>query len=136
MQTALVCGAPMREDLEDVVLGREAAGDGDVGDVGALGAQTLDELVGHALQVEGGNAPLLHHAPRAHAGAAGGAVDREQVDLGVADAHLMAMASSRMRVGAGLERDALGAQVAQALDLVVERLLIDEAEAASGARTA
>ncbi len=76
-----------------------------------------------------GHAPLLHHPPGAHAGAAGGAVDGQQVDLGLA-APLERHGQLAQPVGTGLQRDPLEAQLAQPLALGQEALLVDEAQPA------
>ncbi len=96
MQTALVCGAPSARTLNTWSSVEKPPAIAISGTKAPWRGELLEQLVGHALEVEGRDAPLLHHAPRAHAGAAGCAVDGEQVDLGVADAHLIAMASSRI----------------------------------------
>ena len=117
------------QGLEDAVFAAEAAGKSDVRHPLALVGQLLAELVGGGMEVKAGHAPLLHHAPGAHAGAAGGAVDGQQVDFGPG-APLDGHGQLAQAVSAGLEGDALEAEVAQALDLFVEAFLIDKAEPA------
>ena len=114
MHTALKYGAPMAKHLEDVVLGGETARHGQVGSPLTPGGQPFRALVRHGLQVEGGYAPLLHHAPRAHAGAAARAVDGHQVDPGLGRP-LDGPRQFGIAVGARLEGDALDPQAAAQL---------------------
>ena len=114
-----------RQGLEDVVLRAETAGKGDVRHQGPLGGQSQAELVGHGMQVDGRHAPLGHHAPGAHAGPAGGAVDGQQVDLGIrgpADGH----GQLAHGVGPGFEGDALGAELADPVDFLHEIVLVEK----------
>jgi hypothetical protein len=64
---------------------------------------------------------VLHHVPGAHARAASGTVDRQQLDFGVGrvpDGH----GKGFHAVGTGLQRDALVAELAQVLDIQHELL--------------
>ena len=78
--------------------------------------------------LDGRDAPLVHHPPGAHARAAAGAVDGQQVELGLGGV-LDRPGQVGRPVGAGLEEDALGPGLAQLLDPLHERLLLDHAQA-------
>ena len=80
------------------------------------------------MKVNRRNAPLGHHAPGAHSSTARGPINCQQIDIGIAgpaDGH----GQFSHRIGSGLEGNAFGAQLAQALHLVHEAFLIHETEA-------
>ena len=129
MQTALTNGAPRASALKTPSSLLKAAGEGDIRYPFALVRQLLAELVGGGMQVEAGHTPLLHHAPGAHAGAAGSAVYRQQVDFG-SRAPLDGHGQLAQAVSAGFQGDALEADIPQPLDLVIEVLFSDKAEPA------
>ena len=118
-----------REALEDVVFGAEAAGEGEIGHALALGHELVGELHGGRVEVDAGHAPLFHHPPGAHAGPAGGAVDGQQVDLGLAPP-LQGHGQLAESVGPRFERDPLEAELAEPIALGQEARFVDEAEAA------
>ena len=92
----------------------------------ALLLEVVQVLVQQALDVDGGDAPFVHHAPGAHAGAAAGAVHGEQVDLGLGgEFHRPGQVHGP--VGPGLEGDALGADVAEVLHRLMEFVFIHHA---------
>ncbi len=117
------------QGLEQVILGAEAAGKGQVRHAQPAGGELAGELSRGRVEVNAGNTPLLHHPPGAHAGAAGGPVDGQQVDLRLA-APAQGHGQLAQAVRAGLERDPLEAQLAQPPALGQEALLVDEAQPA------
>ncbi len=120
--------APHGDGFEDAIFGREASGDGDVGYPKSLLLQFLAELVGEALDVEGGDTPLVHHRPGAHPRAAGRSVDGDEVDsrLGpVAQGH----GQLSLGVGSRFEGYPLETDLPEPRYLGHESLLRDEAEA-------
>ncbi len=129
MQTALTNGAPRARALKMSSSLLKPPAKAMSGTRSPLAARLGRELGRGRMQVEAGHAPFLHHAPRAHAGAAGSAVDGQQVDLGLAtplDGH----GQLAQAVRAGLQGDPLEAEVAQPLALGEEALFVDEAEPA------
>ena len=115
--------------LEDAIFAAEPAGKGDIGHSLAAVGQLLAELVGGGVEIEAGDTPLLHHAPGAHAGAAGRTVYGQQVDFGPRtpfDRH----GQLAQAVGAGLEGNALEPEFPQPRHLFIKAFFIDEAEAA------
>ena len=119
-------GGAQGQAFEDMVFQGQAAGDGAVGHEFALLFEVVQVLVEQAFDVDGGDAPLVHHAPGAHAGAAAGAVHREQVDLGIGG-EFHRPGQVHRPVGPGLEGDALGADVAQVLHRLMEFVFIHHA---------
>ena len=66
----------------------KSAGHGQVRHPQALGRQFVGKFYSQRLQVNCWNTPFVHHGPGAHSGAAGSAIDGEEVDLGLgAPAH-------------------------------------------------
>ena len=83
MQISLVKGAPRARPFEDAVFQGKAAGKGEIDHPFTLGGQDAGILVGFGMEVDRRHAPALHHVPGAHAGAAAGAVDGQQVKFGL-----------------------------------------------------
>jgi hypothetical protein len=108
-------GRAQSETLENLVLHGEAAGHGHAGDVRAFLLQLLQVLAQQRVQLDSGHAPLVHHAPRAHAGAASGRVHGEQIEFGQRG-KLHRPRQVGRTVGSGLQENVLRAYLTQLLN--------------------
>ena len=105
----------------------EPSGHGQVRYTEALCRKFVGELDSERLQVKAGDTPLVHHGPGAHTGTARGAVDGEEVDLGLGTpAH--GHCKLDHGVGAGLEGDPLEPDLSKALHFGHERLPANKAK--------
>ena len=113
--------------FEHVILGRQTAADGQVGHIGTTSRQLLTQFVGHGLQVHGGYAPLDHHAPGAHARAAGGPVYGQEIYARIRGP-LEGHSQFSYGVSPCLERDSLGPKTTQALHFSGKALFVNKAK--------
>lgn len=121
-------GCAQGESFEDLVLEGDPARDHQVGHVLAARRQPVHVLTGQGQHFDGRNAPLVHHAPWAHAGAATRGIHGENVNLG--HRRILDRAGKvRRPVSAGLQEHVLGAHVPQFLDTLHEPLFGHHADA-------
>jgi len=79
------------------------------------------------MEINGRDTPLVHHSPGAHACSARSAVDRQQVDFGIArppDGH----GQFPHGIGAGLQSHTLGPQAPDSFHFLHESFLVHESE--------
>ena len=81
MPTSFTKGAPRARALENLIFKGESAADRQRRDIFFLSSGSRCILIEKRMQFHRGDSPFVHHAPRAHPGAAAGPVDGEQVQL-------------------------------------------------------
>src|SRR5450759_383072 len=119
---------PERDSLHYLVFKGDTSRKDHRGYILALLCEVVDVLISQAAQLDGRYTPLVHHAPRAHACAAAGTIDREHVYPVVGRVPDRPREVHRA-IGAGLEEHPLGTKVSHALDAFGKPFLGDHAQA-------